>query len=131
MFGFGHQTAILRGDGVDMSDAEILGHVPSLQLPEIRLFSYPAAFYEHVRSSLSHEWKLSPKAGGVPMTQLPAGVSYVNRVDNTNMAMSKRLIYFHVDWIAAIARSIARNTASIMIESARPPQPNVWWLEES
>lgn len=130
-FGLGYGTAVLRGVEVDMSDAEILTHVPGLERAEVRRFSYPAVFYEHVRTSLSHEWRLSANASSNPMTRLPSDVSYVNRADRESRALSRRLIHFHIEWLAGIARSIAIATASMIENSIVIPQPQVWYLDES
>src|SRR5437762_380731 len=119
-------SAMLSGVAAEL---EIIERVPALEPSVIRRFSYPAKFYDHVRSNLSHQWKLSPKAAGVPMTSFPAGVSYVNRLDNTNMAISRRLIHFHVDWIAEIARSIAANSAPLIEAHKVLSPPGTWWVE--
>jgi hypothetical protein len=129
MFGPGHATAVLRGVDVDMPDAELIQRVPELQLPEVRQFAYPAAFYEHVRSNLSHEWKLSPSASSTPMTRLPSDVSYVNHGTRENPLQSCRLIHFHMDWLAKIADSIASNTAELIEDYRTLPAPSKWWLE--
>ena len=129
MFGFGNQTVILNGKDVDASELEIVKWVPVLELSFIRRFSYPAVFYEHVRSSLFHEWKLSPKTTGIPMTSFPAGVSYVNRLDTANMAISRRVIHFHMEWLADVVRSIAANSANLITSGKTLSLPTIWWIE--
>jgi hypothetical protein len=129
MFGLGYSTRVLLGSEVDMSDAAVLRLAPRLSLQEVRACSYPAAFYRHVRSNLVHEFTLSDNACTHFATRLAANVSYVNRYDPKTPVLSRPLIHFHIEWVAAIATSIARN-ASPLVEKHQPAaRPVRWWIE--
>jgi hypothetical protein len=63
------------------------------------------------------------------MTRFSSGVSYVNSVENTNMAISKRLIHFDVDWVAENTRSIAANSAGLIEKYKTLPVPQTCWFD--
>ncbi len=127
MFGLGHGTRVLRGKEVDMTEADVLALPIRLAKKEVRVYTYPAVFYEHVRSNLAHEYRLSENASSHFATRLKANVSYVNMHDPDEAELSRRLIHFHIDWLANVTRSIAANVAKFVEHYQRLPQPN-WWL---
>jgi len=129
MFGLGHGTRVLRGGEVDMTEAELLALPIHLTRKEVRTYSYPAVFYKDVRSNLAHEYKLSDEASSHFATRLKANVSYVNRHDPDEAELSRRLIHFHADWLADVARSIAANVAELVETYKQLPRPNDWWLD--
>ncbi len=129
MLGLTHSTRVLRGSDVDMEESEVATRSPTIPRREVRAHSYPAVFYKHVRSNLAHEFKLSNDAASHFATRLTANVSYVNRYDPESPVLSRRQIHFHIGWLTEIARSTARNTASLIdnYEVLRPPI--TWWIE--
>lgn len=128
MFGLGNSCLVLRGAEVDMTEADLLRLPIHLTPKEARQYSYPAIFYKHVRSNLAHEYKLSDDAASHFMTRLEANVSYVNRHDTEEAELSRRLIHFHMGWLARITRSIASKVAEFMDNYQTLPRPDRWWV---
>ncbi len=128
MFGLGHSTLVLRGVDVDMREAELVKLPIGLTVKQLREHSYPAIFYKHVRSNLAHEYKLSDDAASHFATRLEADVSYVNRHDPDEPDLSRRLIHFHMGWLASITRSIVSNVADLVENYQTLPRPSKWWL---
>jgi len=128
MFGLGHSGRILLGSDVDMNEVDLL-KITTLTSHEARQHSYPAIFYKHVRSNLAHEYKLSAEAASHFLTRREANVSYNNRVDMTEAEVTRRLIHFHVEWIAKITRSIASNVAVFVDANETIPRPARWWID--
>lgn len=129
MFGLGHGTRVLRGVDVDMNEAEVTALSTSITRAEMRRYAYPSVFYKHVRSNLVHEYKLSDDAATHFATRLEADVSYVNRHDPDSFELSRRLIHFHIEWLAKVARSIAANVAGLIDAYSTVPAPPKWWLQ--
>jgi hypothetical protein len=128
MFGLGHSSRILLGSDVDMKEAPLLT-ITSLKSSDIRRYSYPVLFYKHVRSNLAHEYKLSEDAASHFLTRRKANVSYNNRVDMSEAEMTRRLIHFHLDWIAKIVRSIASNVYGVVDAYDTLGRPDRWWID--
>lgn len=129
MFTLGHGCLVLRGEEVDVSEAEVLALPIQLSCKEVRRYSYPAVFYKHIRSNLVHEYKLSKDAASHRATRQPAGVSYVNRADADARELSRRLIHFHIEWLATVTRRIASNVAGLFDNYETLPRPRTWWLD--
>lgn len=129
MFGLGNSCLVLRGAEVDMRETELVALPISLTRKDVRAFSYPAAFYKHVRSNLVHEYKLSDHASSHFATRLEANVSYVNRHDPSEAELSRRLIHFHLGWLANVTRSIASNVAQFIDNYQTLPRPVRWWVQ--
>jgi hypothetical protein len=128
MFGLGNSCLVLRGANVDMTEAELLRLPINLTPKNVREYSYPAIFYKHVRSNLAHEYKLSDDAASHFATRLEANVSYINRHDPEETELSRRLIHFHMGWLASVTRSIASNVAGFIDKYQVLPRPTRWWL---
>ena len=128
MFGLGHGSRIITGSDVDMAEKDLLA-ITTLTPREVRRYSYPALFYKHVRSNLVHEFRLSEAATSHFMTRREANVSYNNRLDLTETEMARRLIHFHIEWIASVTRSIASNVVGFVDAYRTLPRPQPWWLE--
>jgi hypothetical protein len=127
MFGPGFDTKILVGDEVDAPEAEVLLAASSLTAKDVRDRAYPTVFYEHVRSTLVHEYHLDSRSASVPMTARPVSVSYVNRADPNKQVVQRR-IHFHLPWLIEMVRSIATN--AISDPTPRPlAKPKKWWIE--
>lgn len=135
MFGFGYSTRVVTGDEVDADEAEIAGTFPHLEKRLLRRHSYPAVFYEHVRSQLVHEYSFEGFATAYPMTSKPdPGVSYSNTTrmlygDDGEVMLdaSTREIHFHVDWLIRLAHAIAR-AVDQQVPNGGLPRPAAWWL---
>ncbi len=112
MFGLGNSSLVLRGSDVDMTEVELLKLPLGVSAKQLREHSYPAIFYKHVRSNLAHEYKLSDDEASHFATRLEASVSYVNRYDPDEAELSRRMIHFHIEWLANVSRSIASNSLS-------------------
>lgn len=130
MFGLGYGSVVLRSVDVDIPESELLMAVPELTPKDIRPFSYAPVFYTHVRSNLVHEWKLSRHASSQPATRLPADISYVNRSDPASLSLSRRMIHFHIEWLAKLVRSLATNTAPLIESYQTLTVPKTWWVSE-
>ncbi len=128
MFDLGNGCLILLGSQVDMTEGDVLALPLPAASKKLRSFSYPAIFYSHVRSSLTHEYKLSDDAASHYMTRQKANVSYVNRSDPEASELSRRLIHFHMVWLAEVARSIASNVAGHVDNYEILPRPKQWWV---
>lgn len=128
MFGLSNSCLVLRGSDVDMTEAELLKLPVGLTAKHLREHSYPSIFYKHVRSNLAHEYKLSDDAASHFATRLEASVSYVNRHDPDETELSRRLIHFHMGWLANVSRSIASNVAGLIENYQTLPRPNKWWV---
>lgn len=127
MFGLGNSSLVLRGCDVDMTEVQVAQLLPALGAKDIRAFSYPVLFYKHVRSNLVHEFKLSESAAAHFATRLEANVSYVNRGDSSQAELSRRLIHFHIRWLADVVRSIAKKVAPLIDSYTTLPRPPGWW----
>lgn len=126
-FGAGNASKILTGEQVDATESEVMQACSTLSLRDIRDRSYPVVFYEHVRSTLVHEYHLDSRSAAVPMTEQTAAVSYVNVITDDGIN-SKRRIHFHLPWLIELARSIAASAQAQM--PSRPlATPTPWWLE--
>lgn len=120
MFGAGHDARVLVGTEVDMTEHDVQRTCPSLTTAEIRAWSYPAVFYEHVRSNLVHEYHFGTTGSGWPMTErVDAAVSYVNH-------QGHRRIHFHLPWLVEVVRSIAMAAESDVANSPLAV-PATWW----
>jgi hypothetical protein len=104
-------------------------NITTLTSHEARRYSYPALFYKHVRSNLAHEYKLSEEAVSHFLTRRVANVSYNNRIDMSETEMTRRLIHFHVEWIANITRSIASNVVGFVDAYETIARPASWWID--
>ena len=111
-----------------MTEAELLKLPLGLTVKQLREHSYAAIFYKHVRSHLAHEYKLSDDVASHFATRLKASVSYVNRHDPDEEELSRRLIHFHMGWLANVTRSVALNVAGLIENYQTLPRPNKWWV---
>lgn len=119
-------TRVLTGADVDKTEQELLSVSPSIPSSTLRNCSYAALLYEDVRSAYAHEYGPGPRADSWPMTSShDPKVSYINRLTDNG---PKRLIHFHVEWVAHLAKSIAASLASITLPL---DAPQVWWLEDN
>lgn len=140
-------SRVLTWDQADAYEEEVREACPTLDLATIRQHSYPAIFYEHIRSKLVHEYSFGilGRAASLPMTRKPdPGISYVNqlakserRVVDTDFGQEVvtyrsvvRKIHFHIDWLIDLTRSLAASADDEL--SARPPPwpPPKWWLPD-
>ncbi len=124
-FGPGRATKILVGDEVDLPEDVVLNASPLLTLKDVRERSYPAVFYEHVRSALVHEFHLDNRASGVPMTDREVAVSYVNVVQD---GKNQRRIHFHLGWLLDLARSVG-DRARVDLKGRPLALPMSWWVD--
>jgi len=129
MFGLGYGTRLLHGSDIDVPESVVQSVVPCVALRDIRRFTYPLVFYHHVRSNLVHEYKLSDDASSHAHTRLEACVSYVNMYDDKSPSFSRRLIHFHMSWLADITRSIAKSAEAEISKRQQRPRPKVWWAD--
>jgi hypothetical protein len=129
IFELGYGNRVLCDRDIDMSETELNALNTTITQHEIRTFSYPAVFYRDIRSNLAHEYRLSDDAASHFATRKNANVSYVNRVDLTRNELSRRLIHFHVEWIASVTRSIAKNVTQLIEDYTPLPQPKRWWID--
>lgn len=127
-FGPGHQSRVVTSADVDIPEQETLSVCPQLGPGGVRAYSYPAVFYQHVRSALVHEYHLGDAATTWPMTKSEASVSYANVVDWKKPSRQYRQIHYHIPWLLEVVRSIAKNTQTVL-ESAPLPSPTPWWVE--
>uniref|UniRef100_Q47CM0 Uncharacterized protein n=1 Tax=Dechloromonas aromatica (strain RCB) TaxID=159087 RepID=Q47CM0_DECAR len=118
---------VVTGDEVDVSEAQVIEVCPALRIEEARRFSYANLLYREVRSSYAHEYWPGTSSCQWPMTSKQgAHVSYVNRlVDEKERLTQIRLIHFHIEWLAALAISIAENLSGKPTPVSRP---NQWWI---
>lgn len=111
---------------VDADEAEALTLCPKLTHRDVRAFSYPNVFYEHVRSSIVHEYHLGGHASAWPMTSNEAWISYVNIMDSSSLH-TYRQIHFHIEWLVELIRSIARQAENDVLSGPRQA-PRSWWV---
>jgi hypothetical protein len=116
---------VLTDLDVDLPEADVRGASNLLTLKDVRDRSYPVVFYQHVRSTLVHEFHLDNRASGVPMTTRDAAVSYVNVLEK---GRKQRRIHFHLPWIIEIARSVAQG-AEVDLKKRPLPVPSSWWID--
>lgn len=124
-FGPGHATRVLIGSDVDLPEDAVLQASPKLTRKDVRDRSYPVVFYEHVRSTLVHEFHLDNRASSVPMTNQETAVSYVNVLHNGAV---QRRIHFHLPWLLDLARSVA-DGAKEDVQKRPMPLPSAWWID--
>ena len=120
-----HDARVVTATDVDRHEIEIHGILPSLSSNQVRKHSYPSVFYRHVRSSLSHEFELSPSSAAYAQSIQQDGVSYVNHGRGPDR---KRRIHFHIDWLCAVAQSIADRLAPHLADRTGISPPRQWWL---
>jgi len=128
-FAPGHETHVLIGVQVDMSEAEVLQVCPALQPADIRRYSYGPVFYRHVRSALVHEYQLGDRASSVAMAGNNDGVSYTNRLSSSSTSSTGvvRQIHYPSSWLESVVESIGTQVSSST--TSKPlPDPTKWWL---
>jgi hypothetical protein len=132
--GAGYEDLVVTSADVDMSEHEVLAQCPQLTLWEVRAHSYPAAFYQHVRSTLVHEYHPGDFAATWSMTACEARVSYVNvadwsdESDDYDELSEYRQIHYHIPWLIKLVRSIAICSDGAL-RSTPLPHPGSWWVE--
>ena len=132
--GPGYEDLVVTSADVDMSEHEVLAQCPQLTLGEVRAHSYPAVFYQHVRSTLVHEYHLGDSAAIWSMTAREARVSYINvadwsdESDDYDELVEYRQIHDHIPWLVKLVRSIAIRSGW-PLTSAPLPRPSSWWIE--
>ncbi len=117
-------TRVLTGNDIDKTEVEILSVCPNLTYKEIRRFAYSCILYEDVRSSFMHEYRVGDRADAWAMSAFADDqISYVNWMNDPD-----RHIHYPVQWIGAVAESIAeaadRNASQFPLS-----QPVAWWLD--
>lgn len=127
-FGPGYQTRVVTSVEVDLPEGGILAACPQLTLKEVRAYAYPTVFYQHVRSTLVHEYHLGDAATTWPMTGREATVSYANVMDWKHSSKQYRQIHYHISWLIEVVRSVAAGSDP-PLKSAPLAHPNRWWLE--
>ncbi len=114
-------SLVLDGDRADRDESDVKRACPSIPLPMIRKHSYPALFYEHIRSGVVHEYSPTKFASIFPGGSRDTPISYSNVIERPF-----RRIYFKLDWVFKVASSIASNAEPDI--RARNRLPHVWWL---
>lgn len=127
LFGEGYSKRVLTGLEVDLAEADVLRISPGLALSDVRGYSYGAVFYEHVRSALVHEYHLGAMASDWTMTRKDAGISYVNFSSSSDTFDIERRIYYHIPWLLAQVRSIARLVEPVLA-TGPIARPKPWWV---
>lgn len=112
---------VITGPDVDQRDIDILSLCPQLPPRLVREHSYPAIFYEHVRSAYVHEYEVGRGASPYAMAFDRSTVSYVNNTP-------RRHIHFPLQWLDELTRGVAVSIEPLL---ARAPltQPCQWWLK--
>lgn len=116
-------TRVLVGEDVDISDDELQSVCPTISLRDLRRYSYPVLFYEHVRCAGVHEYQIGEEASAWGMTSRQAGVSYVNR--QMPGRTTRRHIYFHGPWLRQLTSSIVDRVD----QAPLPAAPGSWWID--
>jgi hypothetical protein len=125
-FSLPSSARVVTGPEVDKSEKDVLSICPQLDLKEVRRFSYASILYSEIRSSYAHEYRSGELADSWPMTMLAdQQVSYINRM--TDDSEMRRLVHFHVEWLAQIAIELASAVDNLEVTLPRPP---VWWIDE-
>lgn len=125
-FGPGRDAKVLVSDDVDVAEGDIIAACSTLSLKDVRARSYPVVFYEHIRSTLIHEYHLDNVAVGVPMTERhAAAISYSNISAGHGI---ERRIHFHLDWLLELAAGIA-DSAKLDITKRPLEAPGRWWIQ--
>ncbi len=118
---------VITGAQVDRLESDVISVCPELSLKLIRSHSYANLLYEDLRSSYAHEYQPGPRVDIWEMTmRIGEKVSYVNRAPRAPYMEMTRAIFFQVDWLIALTRSIAENLDALP-ESIQPP-PSSWWI---
>ena len=127
-FAPGHETQVLVGDHVDMTETAVLHVYPTLPSAQIRRYSYGPVFYRHVRSALVHEYQLGNRASSVAMAIDDDGVSYTNRLlSSASSSGVVRQIHYPITWLESVVESIGTQVSSS--NTSKPmPEPSPWWL---
>jgi hypothetical protein len=124
---------------VDKSETEIIRLFPQLKKSQIRKYSYASILYEHVRCGLMHEYKLTEATDSDQLRDIfkvhGAKISYVNS-DVNNASEVVRKMFFPIEWISQIAKSVARgvdvewekHTAGVF-ENFGIAAPTPWWID--
>jgi hypothetical protein len=113
---------IITGRDVDLDEAEVQRYCQDLSIKLLRRYSYPAIFYDRVRSAYVHEYRAGWAASPHAMSGEEGVVSYAN-----TLPAPHRRIHFPVGWLSEVTRSIIRAVEPIW-ESGATPRPTRWWL---
>lgn len=116
-------TSVLVGEDVDLSDNAIQAVCPTISVRDLRRFSYPVLFYEHVRCAGVHEYQVGEQASAWAMTSRQANVSYVNR--QMPGLTTRRHICFHGPWLRQLISSIVERVD----QEPSPAVPASWWID--
>lgn len=127
IFAPGNDSLVVSGDEVDLAEADLAALDPTLDARKLRLLSYGRVFYEHVRSTYTHEYRLGEVASAFPQLSEPAPVSYVNFITRSD-PRTRRRIHFDVAWVGEIVRSVAANLVTDGPVEPRP-DPETWWVD--
>jgi hypothetical protein len=126
-FSYPAGSRIVTGPDVDRAEADVLTLCPTLDLKEVRRFSYAFVLYSEVRSSYAHEYRAGNLANSWPATTLEdQKVSYVNLFEAPSD--TRRQVHFHVEWFAQLAAQVALTIDGIASTLPRA-QPPIWWCD--
>jgi hypothetical protein len=139
-------------EDVDVSEAEILAHLPHLKIPEIREASYAGIIYRDLRCALVHEYKVSSYLTTFDLWDERENPSYVNMrlppneseaqrlasefgipVEYAQEAISNqtRLLYLPYPFIRNALASVANSAFDVWDQSTtftKLPH-RYWWIE--
>jgi hypothetical protein len=126
---------------IDKTESEVLALLgaspPSDCKKFIRKYSYANILYEDVRCGFVHTYSPTDRASIDDATReiFDAGSSQIS-YKNTPMQKGFRKIYFPLEWIAAVAKSVARGMDSECarnnkhcFENVGLSTPTLWWLD--
>jgi len=116
-------SQIFTGNEIDIPEHIICALCPDIDLKKLREYSYANIFYKYIRSTIVHEYSVSPFASTHPMTQRNTFVSY-----NNNLNHPYRRICFHFNNIINVTESIATEIA-LIIDNTPLNKPKEWWLD--
>jgi hypothetical protein len=120
---------VVTSADIDMAEDDLIGICPGLESKILRQYSYPMVFYNYVRSSLIHEYRLGELATGYSHidddNNNHIGIDYTNSVDLTTRRQWRE-IHFRIPWLLDVVHSISSKILSL---TNAPDSPRLWWLD--
>jgi hypothetical protein len=124
----------LLGSGQDRTEIEILSAFPQLRdKMKLREYSYVHLLYEQVRCGFAHNYKIGDKASNSDQVR---DIFRVGSAEVSYPSDGKRRVYFSLEWISDLAKSVGRgldcecaNRIKPIFDDLNLPEPSQWWID--
>jgi hypothetical protein len=115
---------------IDRPEDAFRSLVPGVPLKEIREASYAAIMYGYFRSSLVHEFSLSPRVSEFPMSRT-MDLHYVSVFTGKPGKEIMHLPFFPYTFVRQVVENTALRCCDAWDSAStwKGPQPKTWWIQ--